>query len=233
MGMRGQDFIGRTLAHMSQDLVDVTLRAQNADHTTVPVATLRAAAPGRRDLSHAVDVTVAERRWQLHIEANGGRLPGGSSALPTVVTIAGSVLGLLLAGLVYVLATGRARAQAKVAAATADLAGAAAHAREQADLLAAIMDNISDGVGVIDPQGEFLLLNPAAEGILGLPEGAGGPKSWQGHYGIHLPDGVTAFPTADLPLVRALSGESTEQVEMFIRNTARPDGVAITVSGRP
>jgi PAS domain-containing protein len=233
MGMRGQDFIGTTLAHISQDLVDVTLRAQNTDHTTVPVATLRAAATGRRDRSHTVDVMVAERVWQLHIQANGRRLPGGSGALPTVVAIAGSALGLLLAGLVYVLATGRARAQAKVRAATAELAGVAAHAGEQADLLAAIMDSISDGVGVVDPQGEFMLLNPAAEAILGPPAGGGGPERWQAHYGIHLPDGVTAFPTADLPLVRALSGESTEQVEMFIRNAVRPDGVSITVSGRP
>ena len=37
----------------------------------------------------------------------------------------------------------------------------------------------------------------------------------------------------DLPLARALRGEETDQVELFIRNEHVPDGVFISVTGRP
>jgi signal transduction histidine kinase/CHASE1-domain containing sensor protein len=226
MGLRGQDFTGATLARVSQNQLDVTIRARNSAGADVPVATHTAAVSGSRDLSRHVDVTVANQRWQLDIQAIGGRLPGGTTSLPNVVTGAGIVLSMLLAGLVWMLATGRSRARAQVHVATAD-------ARRQAGLLSAILDSISDGVGVVDAQGEFLLHNPAAKAMLGINDDRDGAPQWQEHYGIYLPDGHTPFPTAEMPLVRALAGESTEQVEMVIRNAGQPDGVVITVSGRP
>ncbi len=161
-------------------------------------------------------------------------LPGGVTALPTVVAAATAVTGLLLAILVYVLASSRARAQAEVRQAIGELSASEANARGQADLLSAILDNISDGVGVVDAHGRFLLHNPAAKAILGVvadnDEGAGG---WQQHYGMFLPDGHTPFPHHDMPLARALGGESSDQVEMIIRNDGHPDGVTISVSARP
>ena len=170
------------------------------------MAALRATVPGTRDLSWDVEMSVADRRWRLQVQAEGRRLPGGSTSLPLVVALAGAAFGLLLAGLVYALASGRARAQAQVEDATSELATAEADARQQADLLSAVMDSISDGVGVVDTHGEFLLHNPAARAMLGLDETKAGPEHWQEHYGIYLPDGVTPFPTSQLPLIRALAG---------------------------
>ncbi|MEV6596706.1 ATP-binding protein [Actinoplanes sp. NPDC051346] len=233
MGLRGHDFIAKTLHQEAQGLIDVSLRAEDVGGREAPVAALDAPVTGRRDLTRTVSVPVADRYWHLRVDAAGASLPGVTTGLPTVITVSGVILGLLLAGLVWVLATGRARARAEVKHATAELATAEADARRQAELLGAVLDGISDGVGVVDHQGEFLLHNPAAKAILGLGVDKGGVDNWQDHYGIFEPDTITPFPTPRLPLVRALAGESVDQVEMVIRNPAQPDGVTITVSARP
>jgi PAS domain S-box-containing protein len=233
MGLRGREFVAATLTRVSQDLVDVALRAPRNDGTYPLVATHQARPQGRRDLRHDAEISVADRRWLLEVRAAGRQLPGGATGLPTTILAGGTLLSVLLAGLVYVLATARARAQARVDAATTELAAASATAREQADLLSAIMDSISDGVAVVDNRGEFLLHNPAGKDILGRPDDVGGADNWQHHYGLFRPDGHTPFPAEDMPMVRALAGRSTDRVEMVVRNAGHPDGVTITVSGRP
>lgn len=233
LGIRGRDFVSAILHHASQDRVDVTLLAPSIVGALTPVATQRSARHGTRDLLRTKTVAVADRTWRLEVRAVATHQPGSSPTVPLAVCATGFVLAIVLAGLVYLLASGRSRATAQVRAATTDLAAAEAAARDQADLLAAILDSISDGVGVVDENGEFLLHNPAAKAILGISEDKGGADNWQEHYGIFTADGVTAFPTDQLPLVRALADESTEQVEMVIRNAANPDGITITVSGRP
>ena len=52
-------------------------------------------------------------------------------------------------------------------------------------------------------------------------------------YGIFLPDEETPFPAEDLPMVRALRGEATNDVELFVRNARIPEGAFVTMSGRP
>jgi signal transduction histidine kinase/CHASE1-domain containing sensor protein len=233
MGVRGQDFVGATLDRESQNLLDVTLRAQNADGVDVPVATQRASKSGSRNLSNDVDVRVADRRWQLRVQASARRLPGGTTNLPRLVVGVGVLVGLLLAGLVWVLATGRVRAHAQVDRATRDLTAAEADARRQASLLTAILDNISDGVVVVDANGAYLLRNPAAQVIVGVDAELGRPQHPAAHFGVFLPDGHEPFPTEELPMVRAMAGESTDQVEMVIRNPECPDGLVVTASARP
>ncbi|WP_412537833.1 ATP-binding protein [Longispora sp. K20-0274] len=233
MGIRGQDFIGATLRRISQNLLDVTLQAQSADGAQVAVATLRATVPGDRDLRREVDVTMAQRQWQLMIQAPSTRLPGAGGALPTTVALGGGALSLLLAGLVYVLATGRTRAQNQVRAATAQLSAAETEARGQANLLEVVLNSITDGVAVVDTDGEFLLHNPAARRILDVDPQGPRPDAWQAHYGIYRSDGSVPFPVDEQPLVRALAGERTDGVEMIVRNARHPNGVRIAVSGRP
>ncbi|GGK37943.1 hypothetical protein GCM10010124_33480 [Pilimelia terevasa] len=233
LGIRGRDLVAATLDRTAQGVVDVALAAPLGDGESVEVARLRAPVGGRRDLAEARDVPIADRSWRLRVAAPSRHLPGGATPLPALVTLAGVLVGALLGGLVWVLATARRRAEAQVVEATADLAVERAQAEDQAGLLAAILDSISDGVGVVDTDGEFLLHNPAARSMLGISDDRGGADNWQGHYGIFTPDGKEPFPTDWLPLVRALRGESTEQVEMIIRNRNRPEGVHISVSGRP
>ncbi|WP_222942297.1 ATP-binding protein, partial [Actinoplanes teichomyceticus] len=233
MGLRGQSFAAATLQRASQQLMDIHLLAFNSNQEQVSVATLTAPVEGERDLRRDLSVPVAERRWQLHITARAERLPGADSHLPATVGVGGTALSLLMAALVAVLATGRRRAQAQIVAATAGLAAAETTARKQADLLDAVLNSISDGVSVVDERGEFILYNPAAKAILGLDSDRGGVANWQKRYGMFRPDGTSPFPVAEMPLVRALAGESITAVEMVIRNAGQPDGVTISVSARP
>ncbi len=86
---------------------------------------------------------------------------------------------------------------------------------------------------MVDGNGAFLLHNPAAKALLGVELDADGQDRWQNHYGLFRPDGRTPFPVEEMPLVRALHGESSDGVEMLVRNPTRPDGILISVDGRP
>ena len=90
-----------------------------------------------------------------------------------------------------------------------------------------------EGVVVADRNGKFTVFNPAAELLLGVGATATGPGEWTETYGVFLPDGVTPFPAEELPLARAIRGESVNDVEIHIRNSRVPAGASISVSGRP
>ena len=104
---------------------------------------------------------------------------------------------------------------------------------EQGNLMESIFNSISDGVVVADANGHFTIFNPSAERIIGMGATDTGPDEWSDNYGLFFPDRVTPFPSEELPLTLALKGEASDEVEMFVRNPEVPDGVFISVSGRP
>ena len=105
------------------------------------------------------------------------------------------------------------------------------HAQPQ--LMATIFSSISDGVVVADSAGKFSLFNPSAEQIVGVGMLDSPPEEWTERYGVFYPDRKTHVPTERLPLVRAIQGDPTDEIELFIRNEQRQDGVYISVNGRP
>jgi PAS domain S-box-containing protein len=105
--------------------------------------------------------------------------------------------------------------------------------KRQKELLQLILESIADGVVVADSNGKFLLFNAAAEQVLGIGATDTTPDQWSDRYGSYLPDGVTLYPPNELPLVRAMRGESVEAVEVFIRNAKVPDGRLLSITGRP
>ena len=104
---------------------------------------------------------------------------------------------------------------------------------EQGNLMESIFNSISDGVVVADANGAFTIFNPSAEKIVGIGPTDTGPDEWSDDYGLFFSDRVTPFPSEELPLARALQGQISDEVEMFVRNPKVPDGVFISVSGRP
>ena len=231
LGMRSQDFLGGVLRTVSQGQLDGTLLATNRDgsHAVVARFTVR----GRTDLERINNFPVADQQWTLITQADPSRLPGAHSTLAPTVLAGGLAITLILAGLVHVLATGRTRAWQQVLAATAELRGAERESRRQAGLLGAIMTSIGDGVAVVDEDGAFLLLNPAAKQLTGVTEEVDDPAAWQAHFGIYRPDGRTPYPVDELPVMRSLRGESCDGVELVIRNPQRPEGILLSVDGRP
>ena len=105
--------------------------------------------------------------------------------------------------------------------------------QNQVQLTDTIFNSISDGVVAADAKGTFTIFNPSAERILGIGPIDTTLEKWSEDYGCFFPDRVTPFPADELPLARALKGESSDEVEMFIRNPEVPEGVFISVNARP
>ena len=105
--------------------------------------------------------------------------------------------------------------------------------QNQVQLTDTIFNSISDGVIAADATGTFTIFNPSAEKILGIGQMDTTPDKWSDNYGFFFPDRITPFPADELPLARALKGEASDEVEMFVRNPEVPEGVFISVSGRP
>ncbi|MEI9814280.1 MAG: response regulator [Acidobacteriota bacterium] len=127
----------------------------------------------------------------------------------------------------------RKRAAERLAEQQEALALSEANLRHQSKLLQSILDSMSDGVIVLNKDGQVVLLNPAAEEMLG-PGGMAAPHhEWSEVHGIYVPGTETFFPAGDLPLSRAMRGESVDGVELFIRNKLITHGAYMSVNVRP
>lgn len=105
--------------------------------------------------------------------------------------------------------------------------------QDQTHLLNLILDGMSDGVVVANEQGHFLVFNPAAEQMFGSGATDTSEDEWSQQYGLFLPDQVTPFPADEIPLARAIRGEETKDIEMFVRHAKAPDGCWVLINGRP
>ena len=100
-------------------------------------------------------------------------------------------------------------------------------------ILESVLESMGDGVAVANEQGKFILFNAAAKRIYGRGPVEGSLERWSEIFGVFRADGVTPWPADQLPLARALRGESTDQVELFFRNPAHPEGIVVASTGRP
>lgn len=103
----------------------------------------------------------------------------------------------------------------------------------QTGILMSILNSIADGVVVADEQGRFLVWNPAADQIIGQGPTEKPSEAWSHVYGLFQPDKTTPYPPGQLPLTRAIRGETVTDVELFIRNPKRPEGAMVSVNGTP
>lgn len=129
--------------------------------------------------------------------------------------------------------TDRKQAITKLEETTSQLAHSESEFRQQTNLLQLLINSISDGVVAADENGNFLLFNPAAADIFGMGATDSLPNEWSAKYGLFLPDTVTLYPPADIPLTRTIRGESVDDVEIFTRHAGAPDGLWVKISGRP
>jgi CHASE3 domain sensor protein len=103
----------------------------------------------------------------------------------------------------------------------------------QKSLLQSVMDNISDAVIVADESGKFILSNPAAQRLHGEARFNAPPEKWAETFGLYRPDCVTPIPTSEIPMMRAIRGESFDGEEVFVREHHQKEGRWQLVSGRP
>jgi PAS domain S-box-containing protein len=113
---------------------------------------------------------------------------------------------------------------------TAQLTKAEIRSRSQAQLLEAVFHSMAEGVAVADASGHLTHFNPAAERFLG-PSLHAEPS--QQLSGLCRADQATPYPTAELPLARALRGETPGPMEVFARDPDKSGGVLLSVNARP
>ncbi|MFZ5623892.1 MAG: PAS domain S-box protein, partial [Gemmatimonadota bacterium] len=123
-------------------------------------------------------------------------------------------------------------ARVVIALDVAERAATQAELQRQTRILQAVLDSLADGVAVADEHGQLVLFNPAAQQILGRPRLDGTPDQWAVLYQLHDINDQALLPHDQLPLVRALRGESCDNVELMAH---RPDGtrVPLSVNARP
>jgi PAS domain S-box-containing protein len=104
--------------------------------------------------------------------------------------------------------------------------------RRQTEILQSVLNSMSEGVLVSDEAENLLLINPAAERMIGRPQEAtlAGTRSANQFY---HPDRVTRFDAHDLPSARALRGEEVNDVEMFMRPAVGKEGIWVSANARP
>jgi signal transduction histidine kinase len=113
------------------------------------------------------------------------------------------------------------------------LAESEAAYRQQTKILRSVLDSMGDAVMVAREGGRIMLLNPAAE-QLAPPGATETPLSeWSERFGIFRPGTSVHYPADELPLARAMRGETADEIELFVRNTLSPNGTYVSVSVRP
>jgi len=101
-------------------------------------------------------------------------------------------------------------------------------------ILQSVLNSMTDGVVVVDENGQCLLVNPAAERTAGFRVADNVPHDqWPRHYGLYQPDGRTMYRAEDLPLARSRRGETVTEQEVVIRQSDSPEKVVINVNAAP
>ena len=102
-------------------------------------------------------------------------------------------------------------------------------------LMEAVFNSMNEGVVAVDENGILMFYNSSAGRIAGEH-----PKpieadiyKWAEKYGVFKPDGEPFGPVDESPVGIALKGTATDEVEVFLRNEFKPEGVHIKVSSRP
>ena len=87
---------------------------------------------------------------------------------------------------------------------------------QKQELLDAILETVDVGIVACDASGAVSLFNRAAREFHGLsPEGLDAVE-WARHYSLYGADGVTLLTSSEIPLSRALQGETLRDVPLII-----------------
>jgi PAS domain S-box-containing protein len=104
---------------------------------------------------------------------------------------------------------------------------------ENEEKLRLIIDNISEGVIVANADKEIVMANYMANEIFGIEEDNKISLNLTDHFELYFPDEKTVFPSQNLPTVRALDGEETNDVDVVLWNPIANEKRRVLISGRP
>lgn len=116
---------------------------------------------------------------------------------------------------------------------TQDAARGADTLRQHTGLLQSVLESMTDAVVVADAQGEILFINPPAERIHRQVHLMGETCPAPPPCGLYRDERGAGYPPQDLPLARALRGETVDDAEIFLNHPAWPQGLWLTAHARP
>jgi PAS domain S-box-containing protein len=122
--------------------------------------------------------------------------------------------------------------EAAVAERTEHLLAAQEEMRLSTSVLKNTVHGMAEAVLVIDPRGEIVLSNPAAEKMLRYRPGMN-VKNLRALSNVFHADGTTPMPLEDFPAPRVLRGEEFDEQELVIRPLRGGDQIHLVISGRP
>lgn len=205
-----------TLANKRMDLMEKALNQNRDVNINAALDIVQSAQPRQimADLYRLVSEMSAEEERLLQLRDGDAYQ---SARNTTLLLIVGFLLIVISAAaairqMVFDFRTHRA-SEETIRAANAQL-------RTQTGILNAVLQSISDGVIVADDGGRFIIWNPAAARIMGRGPEPVPVDEWSKTYGVFLSDGQTVHPADQLPLARAMRGESVDNAILSIK---RPD----------
>ncbi|MES2853637.1 MAG: PAS domain S-box protein [Bacteroidota bacterium] len=104
---------------------------------------------------------------------------------------------------------------------------------ENEEKLRLIVENISEGIIVANADKKIIMANNMANEIFGIEEDDKISTNLSNHFELYFPDEKTIFPSQNLPMERALSGEVTTDVEIVLWNPMAQEKKRVLISGRP
>ncbi len=95
------------------------------------------------------------------------------------------------------------------------------------------LDLLSVGLCVARMDGEMVFLNQTATVMLGVGVSERTSNEWSSEYGIFYGPRQAMLPPDELPLVRALQGQTVQAQRVFMRNAHRPEGHWLLCTATP
>jgi len=99
-----------------------------------------------------------------------------------------------------------------------------AELRAEVQLLHNVLEQAPIGLYVVDAAGREIVVSPETRKMLEGIQTSGQLQDWAGKLGVFSADKASPWPLEDLPVMRALRGETTRGAEMFIRSLNNPEG---------
>ena len=100
------------------------------------------------------------------------------------------------------------------------------------ELYAKVIDSMPCGFIVANNKGEFIVWNEAAYKLFSKELITSVQDNWVEDWGIYHTDKITKFLTEEIPMSRALRGETVTNVKMYIYVEGR-EGMYLKVSAYP
>ncbi len=107
------------------------------------------------------------------------------------------------------------------------------HTQSAMQTLQTILDSMGDAVVVIDQKGQILFGNPAAKALLQKDTLTESFYTWMENYNVFRADGISPYCNEELPLSRAIHGESVDGEEIRVADIKTDEARWLSVNARP